>query len=162
MNFGFTEEQELLRKTARDFLAENAPMSLERAVMEGPEPGSEPLWRSLAELGWTGLAFPEPYGGAGLGMVELCIVLEELGRSLAPVPFLSTAIAGRALAAGLAIGIAAFGCGMGQGRAAAAALEGIARNPNASGKILVPLILGLALIESLAIYALVIAFQVQP
>ena len=59
---------------------------------------------------------------------------------------------------GSAIGIAAFGCGMGQGRAAAAALEGIARNPNASGKILVPLILGLALIESLAIYALVIAF----
>ena len=72
------------------------------------------------------------------------------------------AIAGRAMAAGLAIGIAAFGCGMGQGRAAAAALEGIARNPNASGKILVPLILGLALIESLCIYALVIAFQVQP
>ena len=71
----------------------------------------------------------------------------------------ATAIAGRALAAGLAIGIAAFGCGMGQGRAAAAALEGIARNPNASGKILVPLILGLALIESLAIYALVIAFH---
>ena len=75
---------------------------------------------------------------------------------------LATAIAGRALAAGLAIGIAAFGCGLGQGRAATAALEGIARNPNASGKILVPLILGLALIESLAIYALVIAFQVQP
>ena len=72
------------------------------------------------------------------------------------------AIAGRALAAGLGIGIAAAGCGMGQGRAAAAALEGIARNPNASGKIMVPLILGLALIESLAIYALVIAFQVQP
>jgi F-type H+-transporting ATPase subunit c len=74
----------------------------------------------------------------------------------------ATAIAGRALAAGLAIGFAAFGCGLGQGRAAAAALEGIARNPNASGKILVPLILGLALIESLCIYALVIAFQVRP
>jgi F-type H+-transporting ATPase subunit c len=73
-----------------------------------------------------------------------------------------TAIVGRALAAGFAIGIAAFGCGLGQGRAAAAALDGIARNPNASGKILVPLILGLALIESLAIYALVIAFQIQP
>ncbi len=72
------------------------------------------------------------------------------------------AIAGRALAAGLGIGIAAAGCGMGQGRAAAAALEGIARNPNASGKIMVPLILGLALIESLAIYALVISFQVAP
>ncbi|NNE17263.1 MAG: ATP synthase F0 subunit C [Myxococcales bacterium] len=70
------------------------------------------------------------------------------------------AIAGRAMAAGLAIGIAAFGCGLGQGRAATAALEGIARNPNASGKILVPLILGLALIESLCIYALVISFTI--
>jgi F-type H+-transporting ATPase subunit c len=73
-----------------------------------------------------------------------------------------TAIAGRALGAGLGMGIAAFGCGMGQGRAAAAALEGIARNPNASGKILVPLILGLALIESLAIYALVITYLIKP
>jgi len=74
----------------------------------------------------------------------------------------ATEVAFRALAAGLAIGIAAFGCGMGQGRAAAAALEGIARNPNASGKILTPLILGLALIESLAIYAWVTAFVVGP
>ena len=74
----------------------------------------------------------------------------------------ATAIAGRALAAGLGIGIAAFGCGMGQGRAGAAALEGIARNPNASDKIFTPLILTLALIESLAIYALVIAFLIQP
>ncbi|MGB5810139.1 MAG: F0F1 ATP synthase subunit C [Polyangiales bacterium] len=74
----------------------------------------------------------------------------------------ATEVAARALAAGLAIGIAAFGCGMGQGRAAAAALEGIARNPNASGKIMTPLILGLALIESLAIYAWVTAFVVGP
>ena len=64
-----------------------------------------------------------------------------------------------ALGAGLAIGVAAFGGSLGQGRAAAAALEGIARNPNASGKIFVPMILGLALIESLVIYALLIAFQ---
>ncbi|MEQ8454126.1 MAG: ATP synthase F0 subunit C [Sandaracinaceae bacterium] len=64
-----------------------------------------------------------------------------------------------ALAAGLGIGIAAFGGALGQGRAAAAALEGIARNPNASGKIFVPMILGLALIESLVIYALIISFQ---
>ncbi|MFW5920404.1 MAG: ATP synthase F0 subunit C [Polyangiales bacterium] len=68
----------------------------------------------------------------------------------------------KALAAGLAIGIAAAGGGIGQGRASAAALEGIARNPNASGKILVPMILGLALIESLVIYALVIAFNLAP
>ncbi len=68
----------------------------------------------------------------------------------------------KALAAGLAIGIAAFGCGLGQGRAATAALEGIARNPNAADKLFTPFILGLALIESLAIYALVIAFLIKP
>jgi F-type H+-transporting ATPase subunit c len=62
-----------------------------------------------------------------------------------------------ALAAGLGMAIAAAGCGLGQGRAAAAALEGIARNPNASDKLFTPMILGLALIESLAIYALVVA-----
>lgn len=64
-----------------------------------------------------------------------------------------------AIAAALAIGIAAFGGALGQGRAAAAALEGIARNPGAQNKIFTPMILGLALIESLVIYALIIAFQ---
>ena len=68
----------------------------------------------------------------------------------------------KSLAAALAIGVAAFGGALGQGRAAAAALEGIARNPNASGKIFTPLILGLALIESLVIYGLVIAFLLLP
>jgi F-type H+-transporting ATPase subunit c len=62
------------------------------------------------------------------------------------------------LGAGLAIGIAAFGGSLGQGKAAAAALEGIARNPGASGKIFVPMIIGLALIESLVIYAFLVAF----
>jgi F-type H+-transporting ATPase subunit c len=66
-----------------------------------------------------------------------------------------------ALAAGLAIGIAAAGCGLGQGRAGAAALEGIARNPNASDKLFTPMILVLALIESLAIYALVVAIMLM-
>jgi F-type H+-transporting ATPase subunit c len=66
-----------------------------------------------------------------------------------------------ALGAGLAIGLAALGGGIGQGRAASAALEGIARNPSASGKIFTPMIIGLALIESLVIYALVIAFMLQ-
>jgi alkylation response protein AidB-like acyl-CoA dehydrogenase len=94
MNFGFTEEQELLRKTARDFLGEHAPIQQVRAIMEGPQRFSEPLWKRMAELGWLGLAFPEAYGGAGLSMVELGIVLEELGRSLAPVPFLPTLLAG--------------------------------------------------------------------
>ena len=68
----------------------------------------------------------------------------------------------KALAAGLAIGLAAFGGSLGQGKAAVAALEGISRNPNASGKIFTPMILGLALIESLVIYAFVIAFMIKP
>lgn len=73
----------------------------------------------------------------------------------------SGAIAGIALAAGLAIGIAAFGGALGQGRAAASALEGIARNPGAAGKVQTPMIIALALIESLVIYSLVIAFLLQ-
>ena len=94
MNFGFTEEQELLRKTARDFLGEHATSQQVRAIMEGSQRYSEPLWKRRAELGWLGLAFPERFGGAGLSMVELGIVLEELGRSLAPVPFLPSMLAG--------------------------------------------------------------------
>lgn len=68
---------------------------------------------------------------------------------------------GLAIGAGLAIGVAALGGSLGQGRAVSAALEGIARNPNASGKIFTPMIIGLALIESLVIYGLVIAFILQ-
>ncbi|MCA9716498.1 MAG: ATP synthase F0 subunit C [Myxococcales bacterium] len=64
-----------------------------------------------------------------------------------------------AFAAAFAIGLAALGGGMGQGRAVAAALEGICRNPNSAGKVLVPMLLGLAFIESLVIFALIIAFQ---
>jgi len=66
---------------------------------------------------------------------------------------------GAAIGAGLAIGAAAAGCGLGQGKAVAAALEGIARNPGSSDKIFTPMIIGLALIESLAIYGLLIAFM---
>ena len=76
MNFGFTEEQELLRKTARDFLTEHAPMQRVREVMEGDLSCDAELWSAMAELGWMGLALPEEYGGADLGMVELCGVLE--------------------------------------------------------------------------------------
>ncbi len=97
MNFGFTEEQELLRKTARDFLAEHASMKRVREIMEGPESQCSELWGRMAELGWLGLALPEACGGAGLTMIELGIVLEELGRCLAPVPFLTTAIAAMAV-----------------------------------------------------------------
>ena len=97
MNFGFTEEQELLRKTARDFLAEHAAMKRVREIMEGSESHCAELWGRMADLGWLGLVLPEDCGGVGLTMVELAIVLEELGRCLAPVPFLPTAIAATAM-----------------------------------------------------------------
>ena len=97
MNFGFTEEQELLRKTARDFLADHAPMKRVREIMEGAESRAPEIWSEMAELGWMGLTIPETYGGADLSMIELAIVLEALGRSLAPVPFLPTMIAACAL-----------------------------------------------------------------
>ncbi len=98
MNFGFTEEQELLRKTARDFLAEHAAMKRVRELMQDPErTWDAALWERMAELGWMGLALPEDHGGAGLSIVELCLVLEELGRCLAPVPVLPTAIAATAI-----------------------------------------------------------------
>ncbi len=97
MNFGFTEEQELLRKTARNFLAEHASMKRVREIMEGPESHCAKLWHQMADLGWLGLTLPEACGGAGLTMVELAIVLEELGRCLAPVPFLPTIIAATAV-----------------------------------------------------------------
>lgn len=73
----------------------------------------------------------------------------------------SSSVLGLALGAGIAIGLAAFGGGLGQGRAAASAVEGIARNPGAANKVQTPMIIGLALIESLVIYALVIAFLLQ-
>jgi alkylation response protein AidB-like acyl-CoA dehydrogenase len=97
MNFGFSEEQDLLRTTARDFLADCAPMTRVREVMAGDGQAAHEIWRRMADLGWPGLAFPEGVGGAGMSMIELCVVLEELGRSLAPVPFLPTVLAGMAV-----------------------------------------------------------------
>jgi acyl-CoA dehydrogenase len=93
----YTDEQELLRKTARDFLAEHAPMKLAREVMRGESARAAELWSKLARLGWMGLALPETFGGAGLGLLELSLVTEELGRVLAPVPFLPTAIVAMAI-----------------------------------------------------------------
>ncbi len=87
MNFGFTEEQEFLRNTAREFLSSECPMARVRDVME-EEAGHRPaFWRQLAELGWVGLLIPETHGGAGLGGIELLVILEEMGRALVPSPF---------------------------------------------------------------------------
>ncbi len=90
MNFEFSDEQLLLRKTARAFLTEHAPLSVCRAVLESDGSYSESLWQRVAEMGWLGTAIPEDHGGAGFGRLELAVIAEELGRVLAPIPFSSS------------------------------------------------------------------------
>lgn len=91
MNFEFSEEQNLLREQARGFLAEHCPMTRVRAALEGSQPHDAQLWRRVGELGWPAAAIPEAFGGLGLSYLELAVIAEELGRSLAPIPFSSSA-----------------------------------------------------------------------
>jgi alkylation response protein AidB-like acyl-CoA dehydrogenase len=92
MDFGFTDDQREIQRTARDLLADRAKPE---RVREHAEAGrtDEGLWRELSELGWPGIAVAEEHGGQGLGPVELAILCEELGRSIAPVPFLPSVLA---------------------------------------------------------------------
>lgn len=94
MDFGFTEEQEILRRSARDFLESECSMAFVRRVIDDEIGFSSEIWRRLAELGWLGLVFPESVGGAGLGFLELTILLEEMGRVVMPGPFFSTVLLG--------------------------------------------------------------------
>ncbi len=91
-----TEDQELIAKTARDFVDEESPVSRMRALRDSKDPVgfSRDLWKQMAELGWVGIPFPESVGGAGMGFAELAVVLEALGRNLAPEPFLSSVLLG--------------------------------------------------------------------
>jgi alkylation response protein AidB-like acyl-CoA dehydrogenase len=90
MNFDFSDEQKQLRDEARKFLAEKCPPKAVRAVLDGKQPYDRELWQGLADMGFLGVAIPEQFGGAGAGHLELCVVAEEMGRALAPVPFSST------------------------------------------------------------------------
>jgi alkylation response protein AidB-like acyl-CoA dehydrogenase len=92
MDFGLTEDQREIQRTARELLAERARPE---RVREHAEAGSvdDGLWRELGELGWTGIAVAEEYGGQGMGAIELAILCEELGRVTAPVPYLPTVLA---------------------------------------------------------------------
>lgn len=92
MDFGFSEEQDLLRQSARDFLAKECPMTVVRRLMEDETGHSPELWDQMAQLGWQGLILPEEYGGAGMDFVDLIVVLEEMGRVVLPGPFLATAV----------------------------------------------------------------------
>jgi len=92
MDFGFTDDQRDIQRTARDLLGERAKPERVREHAESRRMDSE-LWRELCELGWPGIAISEEHGGGGLGLIELGILCEELGRSLAPVPFLPSVMA---------------------------------------------------------------------
>ncbi|MBV9533588.1 MAG: acyl-CoA/acyl-ACP dehydrogenase [Bradyrhizobium sp.] len=90
MNFDFSDEQKQLRDEARKFLAEKCAPKAVREVLDGKAAYDRQLWKGLAAMGFLGVAIPEAYGGAGAGHLELCVIAEEMGRALAPVPFSST------------------------------------------------------------------------
>src|ERR1700741_2293918 len=90
MNFDFSDEQKQLRDEARKFLSEKCPPKAVRAVLDGKAAYDRELWQGFAPMGFLGVAIPEAYGGAGAGQLELCVIAEEMGRALAPVPFSST------------------------------------------------------------------------
>jgi len=93
-----TEDQELIRSTARDLLTSWAPSAGVRAVRAEPAGYSARLWKEMVELGWTGLAIDEQHGGVGEGFLESCLLIEQMGAALVPSPFLYTvACAGLAI-----------------------------------------------------------------
>ena len=94
MNFGFNEEQELLRSTARKFFDNECSSETVRKLMESPEGMTPDLWKKLAEQGWLGLIVPDEHGGMGLGIVDLVVLMEEMGRAVVPGPFFSTVLLG--------------------------------------------------------------------
>ncbi|MEE8474765.1 MAG: acyl-CoA dehydrogenase [Myxococcota bacterium] len=96
MQLVLTEDQELLAKTVADFAEDRSPVSRVRSLRDDGDPDgfSRSLWREMAQLGWVGIPFPESVGGADLGLAELALVLEGLGRKLAPEPFLSGVLLG--------------------------------------------------------------------
>ena len=87
MNFDFSEDQKLLKEQVSKFLSDNCSLDIAREILESEQCYSDAVWKGLVELGLTGTAIPEEYGGLGLGALELCVIAEELGRVAAPVPF---------------------------------------------------------------------------
>ena len=98
MDFELTEEQAALREVSRGMLTVSCPPALVRSLAAAGTDVDDKLWQRGTELGWTGLAVPEEHDGTGQGLVELCLVAEELGRAAAPGPFTDSALAGLALA----------------------------------------------------------------
>src|SRR5213592_3083193 len=93
MNFDFTDDQRAIKETARDLLASRFKLERLRELAESKDYADD-AWKEVSELGWPGIFIAEENGGQGLGILELVILLEELGYVLAPLPFLSNAAAG--------------------------------------------------------------------
>jgi alkylation response protein AidB-like acyl-CoA dehydrogenase len=98
VDFELTEEQAALREVSRAMLAANCPPQLVRSMASAGNDTDDTLWRRGAELGWIGLAVPPEHDGAGQGLVELCLVAEEIGRAVASGPFIESALVALALA----------------------------------------------------------------
>src|SRR5579864_999122 len=103
MGLGISEEHQALQDSARRFLEARCPSAVPRALLDAGDADAAvrpPFWDELAKLGWLGLHLPEAHGGQGYSLVELSIVLEELGRAAAPGPFLPTVLASSLVLAG--------------------------------------------------------------
>jgi len=87
MDIGFTEEQELLGASARRFLENECPTTFVRQRMAEPAAMTGAFWRKLAAQGWFGILYPEEAGGSGLGLVDMTVLMEEMGRAVMPGPF---------------------------------------------------------------------------
>ncbi len=94
MDLGLSEEQDLLKNFARDFLEKECPEKHVREMEEDEKGYSPELWKKMAEQGWHGLIIPEEHGGSGMGYIDLVILIEEFGRALVPGPFIPTAVGG--------------------------------------------------------------------
>src|SRR3954451_12319782 len=94
MDIGFTEEQDLLRDTARKFLDSECPTTFVRQMMATETACSPEFWARLAENGWLGITYPEADGGSGLGLTDLAVLMEEMGRAVMPGPYLATVLLG--------------------------------------------------------------------
>jgi alkylation response protein AidB-like acyl-CoA dehydrogenase len=94
MKLNLTEEQEMIKKTTRDFLTDKCPKAFVKEMEESETGYSIELWQEMAELGWMGLVFPEKYGGGDMNFLDLAVLLEEMGRACLPGPFFSTVVLG--------------------------------------------------------------------
>ena len=118
MNLDFSNEQKEIQSEARKFLEKEGSLKRNRSVLDDKNSLDKELWEKIVAMGWTGIRIPEEYEGLGLGHLELCVVAEELGRSLAPVPFSSSVYLFTevvvALAYGIELVVVAAGAGYGQ------------------------------------------------